>query len=131
MLSHITAPNQEQARQRELDLKRDLLRDASVLLSVRWNMEVIVSVYNDDVYAYGVNTRFNVGQRTIENALGDLTEHVDFLRSAAGHSLEDLVAFVQCKAKWRVPEQVTESSSGWEARDVPETSGPGNKRRRI
>nr|WOX03049.1 nonstructural protein 3 [Psittaciform chaphamaparvovirus 6] len=92
---------------------RNLLQDACVLIGCRWSMECTILSMNNTLYGYGYNNRITVSERTIRNALGDLTEHVDFLRSTVNTTAEDLVRYKECRVKWRVPEQVSESTSGW------------------
>nr|WGD01534.1 hypothetical protein [Chaphamaparvovirus sp.] len=98
-----------------------LLGDASVLLGVRWSMDINITMLDGFPYAYGINTRFGISDKTLKTALGDLYEHVDFLRGSVNNTLDDLAKFRACKVKWSVPDQVTESTSGWEQREQPET----------
>lgn len=109
-------------------MKRCLLSDACTLLSVRWSMDVAVISNGNQIYAYGVNTRFNVAERTIRNALGDLCEHVDLLRGTSHNTSDELVNFKECKEKWNVPEMVSDTSSGW-GEQAQETTFRLNKRR--
>lgn len=72
-------------------------------------------------YAFGTNTRITASERTIRNAIGDLAEHVDFIRSTASVSAEDLANFRICKLKWKVPETVTDSTYGAGGSEPAET----------
>lgn len=111
-------------------VSRSLLQDACTLISMRWTMDVTIQEIQGGLYAFGSNTRITAGERTIRNALGDLSQHLGILRGTSHSSAEDLVRYKTCKEKWKVPENVTESSSGWEPPERPETS-PTHKRRRF
>lgn len=100
---------------------QQLLRDFCCLLSVRWNMEMNQLVIDGNRYAYGVNTRITASERTIKNAIGELTEHVEFLRGTANNSAEDLANYRLCRVKWKVPEIVADTTYGSEATDVQQT----------
>lgn len=117
----------EDARPR---LKRQLLLDFCTLLGIRWNLDMTLISINGAAYAYGCCGRFTVSDRTIRNAIGDLTEHIDFTRGSPQHTAEQLADFKACKEKWRVPEQVTESTSGWDPSE-PATTSTGTKRKRY
>lgn len=78
-------------------------------------MDMTLPQINGTWYAFGTNSRITVSQSTIRNAIGDLANHVDFLRGTSHSTAEDLANYKICKEKWRVPEQVTDSYSGWEA----------------
>lgn len=93
-------------------------------------MEVTIKEINGIKYAYGTNPRITVSERTIKNAIGNLANHVEFIRSIASTSAEDLAAYEQCRRKWKVPESVSESSYGWEALGQARTS-PESKRKRY
>lgn len=109
---------------------KQLLSDFNTLLGMRWNMDMTLSQINGIWYAYGNNTRITVSNATIRNAIGDLYDHVDFLRGNSHSSAEELANFKTCKEKWRVPEQVTDSSFGWEPNQQAVTSH-GSKRPRF
>lgn len=94
-------------------VEETLLLDFICLLSHRWNIELTLLTCNGERYAYGSTTRFTAAERTIKAAIGDLGNHVDILRGSASASGEDLARYKQCKEKWKVPDQITESSSGW------------------
>lgn len=111
-------------------VKRQLLLDFNTLIGMRWNMEMQLVNHGGTQYAYGNNTRFSVGDRTLRNALGNLANHVDFIRGTHHASPEDLANYKVCKEKWKVPENVADSSSGWEATGPAETS-PTTKRPRY
>lgn len=81
-------------------------------------------------YAFGINNRITVADRTIRTAIGDLAQHVEFLRGTAQASAEDLANYKECKKKWKVPDQVTDSGSGWEPQEQAGTSS-GTKRKRY
>lgn len=107
-----------------------LLQDFRCLLSCRWNMDLTIAEYEGSRYAFGINTRITASERTIKNAIGDLHQHVDFIRSTASINFEDLARYKSCRVKWNVPDQVTEGSYGWGAAEPPETS-QGAKRKRF
>lgn len=105
-------------------ISRQLLRDFICLLSVRWNMDLTLCEHEGTKYAYGVNTRITASERTIKNAIGDLSNHVDFLKGTASTSSEDLANYRQCREKWKVPDEVTSTYSYYGSEDsaVPGTS---------
>ncbi|UOH27033.1 nonstructural protein 3 [Galliform chaphamaparvovirus 6] len=121
-LLQTSAPNQQHAQSMREEIERTLLSDACCLLSVRWQMECSVKQAGDNLYAFGYNNRFNVSQQTVINALGTLSAHLDFIRSGATVTFEDLARFRECKEKWQVPEDVTTSTYGLEQSGPPETS---------
>lgn len=100
---------------------QQLLRDFICLLSVRWNMEMQILTIEGNKYAFGVNTRITVSERTLRNAIGDLADHVDFIRSTSSIAAEDLAHYRLCRAKWKVPEQVTDSTYGSGGSEPQET----------
>lgn len=107
----------------------EYLKDAACLLGIRWNMDIHLTTIEGNRYAFGINTRITVSEKTISNALGDLSHHVGFLRGTANNTAEDLARYKKCKEKWKVPEEVSTSSYGWEPAVHPETSkGPKQKR---
>lgn len=109
---------------------RGLLSDACVLLGMRWGLEFTISDYGGTSFGFGVITRFTVSNSTITRALGDLADHISFLRGNAHHTFQELVRYKECKEKWHVPDQVTESYSGQEDTARPQTS-TGHKRQRY
>lgn len=107
----------------DIDTKTDeLLGDFNCLIGVRWNMDMHLVTIDGTRYAFGINTRITASEKTIANAIGDLTNHVDFLRGTANNSAEDLARYKKCKDKWKVPTEVSSSSYGWETQAPPETS---------
>lgn len=108
---------------------KQLLTDFNILIGMRWNMEMTLPCINGNWYAYGNNTRITVSNSTIRNAIGDLTQHLDFLRGTSHSTAEDLANFKICKEKWRVPEQVTDTSSGWELNARAETFHTAKRQR--
>lgn len=103
-------------------VEQQLLQDFMCLLSVRWNMELHIVTVDGNKYAYGTNTRITASERTIMNAIGDLAEHVGFLRSTSATNADDLARYRQCRLKWRVPDQVTDSTYGAAQQELQETS---------
>lgn len=108
---------------------QQLLRDFICLLSVRWNMELQIVTIDGMKYAYGTNTRITASERTITNAIGELSEHVGFLRSIASITAEDLARYRECRNKWKVPEIVTDSFYGAGGSEHQETSLPYKRKR--
>lgn len=108
---------------------QQLLRDFICLLSVRWNMELTIQTIDGTKYAFGSNTRITVSERTLRNAIGELSEHVDFIRSIASVSAEDLAHYRICRVKWKVPEIVTDSTYGSGGSELQETSQPFKRKR--
>lgn len=111
------------------NIAQQLLRDFICLLSVRWNMELNVVTIDGTKYAFGSNTRITASERTIRNAIGELVDHVDFIRSTASVNAEDLAHYRLCRAKWKVPEIVTDSTYGSGGSELPETSQPYKRKR--
>lgn len=108
---------------------KQLIQDANILLGMRWNMEMSICTMGNNTYGFGANTRITVSNTTIRNALGTLTEHVDFLRGNPNNTCDDLVNYRMCKLKWSVPDQVTESgTSGWEVPGRDATSAASKRR---
>lgn len=99
-----------------------LLGDFNCLLGVRWNMDMHLVTIDGVRYAYGINTRITASEKTIANAVGELTNHVGFLRGTANNSAEELARYKTCKEKWKVPEEVSSSTFGWEPQGHQETS---------
>ena len=131
LLTEIAFGNQDHTRNARHEIKMDLLRDFATLLGIRWNMDITIKQIDGDIYAYGCNQRFTVSNSTLRNAIGDLADHVDFLRSSPDNDADNLIRYKLCKAKWNVPDIVTETtSSGWE-RQEPQGTSNQNKRKRI
>lgn len=111
-------------------IRQQLLRDFCCLLSVRWNFDVTVVRYEGTDYAFGVNTRITAGERTIRNAIGNLSEHVDFLRGTPNSGYEQLADYRQCRLKWQVPDLVSDpSTSGWDQSERQETFQQAKRKR--
>lgn len=109
---------------------RGLLTDAGILLGMRWNVECTIHNIEGDLYAFTVVSRFTVSNPGIERALGNLTEHVRFIRGNPSNTLEELVRYKKCKEKWKVQEATTESTSGQED-TVRAGTSIGTKRHRF
>lgn len=110
---------------------REILRDVGILISNRWNLDCTNHHLNGTDYLYCNNTRFNVSGQTLRNAIGTLTDHVEFQKGSCNTSPEQHVDYRMCKLKWQVPEQVTDTStSGWGDREQESTSQM-NKRKRY
>lgn len=105
-------------------LKQEVMSDVKILIGTRWSMDMqTIETTQGEPLTYGINTRFMIGDKTIKNALGDLTDHVDFFRGNVNSTPEELMRYLQCKRKWNVPEVVTEStSSGWQESEQAGTS---------
>nr|QTE03791.1 MAG: hypothetical protein [Emberiza pusilla Chaphamaparvovirus] len=117
--------------QTEEQIIKEMLADAQVLLGCRWSMNVDILQHQGIWYAYGVNTKFHVGKNTIRQALGELTEHVEFIRGNSHSSFEELVRYKECRVRWKVPDPDTldTSSSGWDDQAQPGTSTYGKRKR--
>lgn len=87
----------------------ELMQDAVVLLSHRWNMEFEIRQIEGQVYAWGKQSRFTVGESTIQRALGDLylQELITFQRGAPDTSFDSALRYQRCKRKWNVPDVVS------------------------
>lgn len=109
---------------------RGLLTDAGILLGMRWNVECTIHDIEGDLYSFTIVSRFTVSNTGIERALGDLTEHIKFIRGNPANTLDELVRYKKCKERWRVPDPTTESTSGQEDTGRAGTS-LGTKRHRF
>lgn len=116
----------DEARER---MEKQLLADFNTLIGVRWNMDMQLIKRHERWYAYGHNNRISVGVSTIRNAIGDLSKHIEFIRGTQHSTLDCLIDYKLCKEKWKVPDQVTESSIGWEATTQPGTSAMSKRPR--
>lgn len=112
-------------------IRKQLLQDFCCLLSVRWTFDVTLVEHDGVKYAYGCNTRITASYNTIKNAIGDLSNHVEFLRGHANASYEQLADYKLCRMKWKVPDNVTEdrTSYGWGDSERAETSQPYKRKR--
>lgn len=120
--------NLEQAEAAER-MTKALLDDASTLLGCRWQMDFQQITIDSQIYIFGTQTRFTVSNATIRVALGELADHVEFLRGTSHNTAEELARFQKCKKKWKVPDLTTESSSGWGGSEQGETSTFTKRRR--
>lgn len=128
LLERIDPTRQHAVLSRET-MERELLQDAACLLGCRWSMNVTLDAYDNILYAYGTNNRITVSNATIHKALGDLNEHVDFIRSTPNTDFETLARYQRCRRKWNVPDQVSDTSSGWGDTESATTSVPTKRRR--
>lgn len=110
-------------------LRKQLLLDFCCLIGTRWNMDVSIQLLEGEMYAFGKNVRFGVSDRTLRNAIGTLTNHVDFIRGSTESTAEELARYKTTREKWHVPDQITESASGWEAQEQAGTSTPSKRKR--
>lgn len=106
-----------------------LLKDFNCLIGCRWNMDMHLTTIDGHRYAYGINTRITASDKTISNAIGELSNHVGFLRGTANNSAEELANYKVCKEKWKVPEDVSTSSYGWAQQEQAETSALTKRKR--
>lgn len=111
-------------------MQNQLLNDFTLLLSVRWNMEFNIAPFDNTLYAFGQNNRITVSDRTVKNAIGELSNHVEFLRGSVKTSPQDLARYRECRKKWRVPDQTSDTSYGSEDTEYQGTS-PFAKRKRT
>lgn len=93
-------------------------------------MECNIISHGGKRFAFGINQRITVGQRTIQNAIGKLVDHIEFIRGTTQNSAEELAKYKLCRDKWEVPEVVTDTTFGWGDTALEGTSGL-NKRRRT
>lgn len=89
--------------------QHELIQDAVVLLSHRWNIEFELKEIEGTWFAWGRQTRFTVGEGTIQRALGDLfsQELVTFQRGSSDTSFDSALRYQKCKRKWNVPDVVS------------------------
>lgn len=111
-------------------VERDLLSDFCTLLNFRWTMDVSLVTLDGQLYAFGVNPRITVSERTVRAAIGELSNHIDILRGSVSATADDLARYRACKRKWKVPDVTSDTGSGWER---PEPAGTSmlNKRPRF
>lgn len=97
----------------ERDNKRkELLEDAIVLLTGRWNMDSSITELNGVLYGHLVCPRFTIGVQTIIRALGDLSDSIFVHRGSSSDSAVALIKYIECKRKYAVPDVVSEGTSG-------------------
>lgn len=99
-----------------------ILGDAQCLWGMRWGMDFTKLTIDHNRYIHGNNLRFTAGNETIRAALGDLAEHVDFIRSTPNITPEDIVRYKECLKKWNVKDPTMTSSSGTDDKERPSTS---------
>lgn len=110
-------------------IEQQLLQDFTCLLGCRWNMDVHITSIDDVKYAFGINPRITASERTISNAIGTLSNHVQFLRGTANSTAEELARYKICKEKWNVPDEVSSSTYGWDPAEPQGTSNLAKRRR--
>lgn len=103
------------------ELEKELLNDAITLWSVRWGIDMGMVTIDHHLYIYGSTLRFTASNNTIRDAIGDLSEHIEFYRGTPVNTAEDLVRYQKCRKKWKVPDR-SENSSGWGDSAQAETS---------
>lgn len=99
--------------------KKEMLQDACCLLGVRWGIDFSYHPHGGVLYAFGVQPRYTIGLQTALRALGDLAASVRVHRGGPHDTVESLVRYQTCRAKYRVPEVVHEDTSGEGFRDNP------------
>lgn len=109
---------------------KELLEDAGVLLSARWNLELSYVESGNVLYGFLSCPRFTIGSATIIRALGTLAGAIQFHRGAASDTAEGLIRYVQCKQKYEVPDQVSGDTSGETETGPTSTGSWGTKRQR-
>lgn len=112
------------------ELQQLLLQDVCSLWGVRWGMDMALVTHDHRVYAYGTHTRITVSTSTLRNALGDLGDHIDFIRGTPHNTSQDLATYKACREKWKVEDATSESTTGWAEQGPGETSH-GAKRKRM
>lgn len=90
-------------------------------------MEFQLLQENGTYYIFGSTSRFIAGKERIRSALGELAEHIEFMRGSSANIAKDLIDYMAACRKWKVPEN-TESSSGWGS-DTQEGTSSGKKRK--
>lgn len=110
------------------ELERTLLKDAQLLLGCRWTMDFTFLDLDGVCYVHGNNNRFTVSNSTIDKALGDLVEHVGYIRSTATITANDLIEYKKARERWNV--QDSDTSGGMAGPEQPGTS-TDFKRKRI
>lgn len=91
---------------------KELLEDAICLISNRWHIEFEIKQQDHIWYAWGKQSRFNVGEPTIQRALGDLfsQELIHFQKGSPDTSFDSALRYQKCKRKWNVPDVVSQPS---------------------
>lgn len=95
-----------------LKKEKEWLSDASVLWGARWGIDFSWHQCSGVSYIFGVQARFTVSEATLQRALGNLSEYICFHRGGPHSTWEELVRYQQCKEKWRVPDKVSDTTSG-------------------
>lgn len=104
------------------EMEQKLLEDVCTLWGMRWNMDIRIECIDDKYFAYGSNGRFMVGERTLTKALGDLADHVQFMKGGPNTTSKELANYKLCRDKWNVPVQVSDTIGGWETQTLQGTS---------
>lgn len=108
---------------------RALLDDVAILMSGRWQLDVTISEHHGTMYAYTNCTKFNVSHSTMQKALGNLCDHVEFQKGPCNAPIEQNVNYRLCKLKWQVQDTVTEPTSyGWVGLEQDSTSQRGKRK---
>lgn len=104
-------------------MQRTILEDVQALWGIRWGIDFTMLTINDQICVHGNNTRFQVSNTTIKAALGDLAEHIKWIRSTPNIGPEDLLKYREAMKKWNVEESTdTSSTSGAGRPEHPGTS---------
>lgn len=111
------------------DKKKQMLEDACCLLGVRWGIDFSHHSHGGVLYAFGVQPRYTIGLQTALRALGDLSLHVKVHRGGPHDTVEQLIRYQACRAKYHVPEVVHEDTYGEESRSS-HSQQPWQKRKR-
>lgn len=99
------------------DQKKQMLEDAVCLLGVRWGIDFSYHTHGGVLYAFGVQPRYTIGLQTALRALGDLANHCKVFRGGPHDTVDQLVKYQACRAKYRVPEVVHEDTYGEGSQD--------------
>lgn len=106
------------------DMQKTILHDVQALWGIRWGIDMTMITIQDQIFIHGNNSRFHVSNDTIRKALGDLAEHIKWIRSTPNIGPEDLVKYKEALKKWNVETETqdTSSTSGTVQRERPGTS---------
>lgn len=108
-------------------MQDEILSDAQTLLGCKWGMDFTKITAGDFCCIHGNNLRFTAGTEAIKAALGQLWHHIDFIRSTPNMTPEDLIRYKECRDKWKVGQEDTESTSGTQDKAHQKTTSTSHR----
>lgn len=111
-------------------MEKELLDDAKILIGGKYGMDMTDHTgQRSKRYAYGINPRLTPANHTIRTALGNLANHVDFIRGNTHQTPEDLIRYKEAKERWKVEEP--DSTGSGAAEPGPAWTSTSSKRTRY